>query len=86
VRRGLVRTERGKNSISARQDQQQVGRHFGTSLTLPAGKSPEAEEGRVRSARDPDVSIAGKGEGKSDTKAKSTDKEAKRPAHQRRTG
>ena len=57
-----------------------MGRHFGTSLILAAGNGPEVEEGRVRSARNPDVSIAGKGEGKSDTKAKSTDKAAKRPA------
>jgi hypothetical protein len=32
-----------------------VGRHFGMNLPLPAGKGPEAEEGRVRSARNPDV-------------------------------
>jgi hypothetical protein len=41
-----------------------VGQHFGTSLTLPAGKGPEAEEGRVKSARNPDVDHR-QGEGKS---------------------
>jgi hypothetical protein len=60
-----------------------VGRHFGTSLPLPA-KAPKPKKA-ASGQREILMSIAGKGEGKSDTKAKPTDKEAKRPARQRRT-
>jgi hypothetical protein len=41
-----------------------VGRHFGTSLTLPAGKGPEPKKA-ASSQREIPMSITGKGEGKS---------------------